>query len=208
MRILPPAQREAMYEIYNFCRCVDDIADSTGPRPQRLAQLNEWRAQVSALYQGKQGSLTAGLTRPVRDFGLAQEDFQAVIDGMEMDAAEDIRAPSLATLDLYCDRVASAVGRLSVRVFGSIARAAGSSRTIWGGRCNSPISCVISMRTRASAASTCRASGLTRPVSRPAIRPRPCAAQGWRRFAAGSWIRLAGISRKPTRSWQAHHGTP
>ena len=31
---------------------------------------------------------------------------------------QDIRAPDLATLDLYCDRVASAVGRLSVRVFG------------------------------------------------------------------------------------------
>jgi phytoene/squalene synthetase len=30
----------------------------------------------------------------------------------------DIRAPDVATLDLYCDRVASAVGRLSVRVFG------------------------------------------------------------------------------------------
>jgi phytoene synthase len=118
MRILPQAQRDAMYEIYNFCRCVDDIADSTGPRPQRLAQLNEWRAQVAALYQGKQGPLTGALAKPVRDFELAQEDFQAVIDGMEMDTLEDIRAPSVATLDLYCDRVASAVGRLSVRVFG------------------------------------------------------------------------------------------
>ena len=57
MRILPQAQRDAMYEIYNFCRCVDDIADSSGPRPQRLQQLNEWRAQVSALYRGKQGEL-------------------------------------------------------------------------------------------------------------------------------------------------------
>ena len=37
---------------------------------------------------------------------------------MAMDAAEDIRAPDWATLDLYCDRVASAVGRLSVRIFG------------------------------------------------------------------------------------------
>jgi len=118
MRILPQAQREAMYEIYNFCRCVDDIADSSGPRPQRLTQLNDWRAQVNALYQGRQGPLVAGLARPIRDFDLAKEDFLAVIDGMEMDAAEDIRAPSLATLDLYCDRVASAVGRLSVRVFG------------------------------------------------------------------------------------------
>jgi presqualene diphosphate synthase len=49
---------------------------------------------------------------------LQQEDFDAVIDGMAMDAAEDIRAPDWATLDLYCDRVASAVGRLSVRIFG------------------------------------------------------------------------------------------
>jgi presqualene diphosphate synthase len=118
MRILPQAQRDAMYEIYNFCRCVDDIADSSGPRPQRLQELNAWRAQLRALYQGKQGPLVTGLARPVRDFALAQEDFLAVVDGMEMDAVEDIRAPSLATLDLYCDRVASAVGRLSVRVFG------------------------------------------------------------------------------------------
>src|SRR5262249_39448356 len=118
MRILPQSQREAMYEIYNFCRCVDDIADSTGPRPQRQAELNEWRAQVSALFQGKVGPLVTGLAQPVRHFGLAEEDFLAVIDGMEMDTVEDIRAPTLATLDLYCDRVASAVGRLSVRVFG------------------------------------------------------------------------------------------
>jgi len=37
---------------------------------------------------------------------------------MAMDAEQDIRAPDWATLDLYCDRVASAVGRLSVRIFG------------------------------------------------------------------------------------------
>src|SRR6185437_2353252 len=47
-----------------------------------------------------------------------REDFLAIVDGMEMDIPQDIRAPDLATLDLYCDRVASAVGRLSVRVFG------------------------------------------------------------------------------------------
>jgi phytoene synthase len=54
----------------------------------------------------------------VRKFGLKREDFLAIVDGMEMDVPADIRAPDLATLDLYCDRVASAVGRLSVRVFG------------------------------------------------------------------------------------------
>jgi squalene synthase HpnD len=118
MRILPPGQRAAMYEIYSFCRHVDDIADSSSPRPQRLAELADWRSQVTALYQGGQGPLVTGLVQPVREFDLAQEDFLAVIDGMEMDAVADIRAPSTATLDLYCDRVASAVGRLSVRVFG------------------------------------------------------------------------------------------
>ena len=119
MRILPQSQRDAMYEIYSFCRRVDDIADSNGPRPERLAQLNDWRAQVQTLYQDRrEGSLIAGLAQPVRDFDLAHEDFLAVIDGMEMDTVGDIRAPDWATLDLYCDRVASAVGRLSVRVFG------------------------------------------------------------------------------------------
>ena len=49
---------------------------------------------------------------------MRREDFHAVIDGMAMDVAADIRAPDLATLDLYCDRVASAVGRLSIKVFG------------------------------------------------------------------------------------------
>jgi phytoene/squalene synthetase len=49
---------------------------------------------------------------------MRKEDFIAVIDGMEMDIPADIRAPDEATLDLYCDRVASAVGRLSVKVFG------------------------------------------------------------------------------------------
>jgi phytoene synthase len=118
MRILPAAQRDAMFEIYRFCRLVDDIADTGGPRPIRIAQLGEWRDEIDDLYQGKIGAKVAGLAAPVRKFGLQREDFLSVIDGMEMDAREDIRAPSFATLDLYCDRVASAVGRLSVRVFG------------------------------------------------------------------------------------------
>jgi len=118
MRILPRAQRDGMFEIYSFCRQVDDIADSEGPREPRLVELERWRADVNAMYQGRTGTSMAGLARAVRDFDLAREDFLAIIDGMEMDVRETIRAPDLATLDLYCDRVASAVGRLSVRVFG------------------------------------------------------------------------------------------
>jgi presqualene diphosphate synthase len=118
MRILPQEQREAMFQIYSFCRQVDDIADSDGPRGERLAALEQWRRDIDALYQGRPPARLRDYAASVRKFGLEREDFLAIVDGMEMDVPQDIRAPDLATLDLYCDRVASAVGRLSVRVFG------------------------------------------------------------------------------------------
>jgi presqualene diphosphate synthase len=118
MRILPREQREAMFQIYSFCRHVDDIADSDGPRQARLAALQQWRDDIDALYLGHAPARLRDYAASVQKFGLQREDFLAIVDGMEMDVPRDIRAPDLATLDLYCDRVASAVGRLSVRVFG------------------------------------------------------------------------------------------
>src|ERR1043165_5963135 len=118
-RKMPPrAQREAMFEIYALCRKVVDIADESGPRDVRLDQLRLWRADIDALYKGSVVSRARSLAGPIKAFGLKREDFQAVIDGMEMDVVADMRAPDWAKLDQYCDRVASAVGRLSVRVFG------------------------------------------------------------------------------------------
>ena len=118
MRILPRAQREAMFEIYSFCRAVDDIADDPGPRDPRRAQLQQWRSDIDAIYCGAPPPALTSLAQAVRQFDLEREDFIAIIDGMEMDVVADIRAPDRATLDVYCDRVACAVGRLSVRVFG------------------------------------------------------------------------------------------
>ncbi len=118
MRILPRAQREAMFEIYSFCRAVDDIADDPGPRDARRRQLAAWRSDIDAVYAGTPPQHLLGLAAAVRQFDLNREDFLAIIDGMEMDVITDICAPDRPTLDLYCDRVACAVGRLSVRVFG------------------------------------------------------------------------------------------
>ena len=119
MRIMPKAEREAMFAIYRFCRMVDDIADDgTRARPQRAAELDIWRTDLAALYDGRPAGRAAFLAQSVRAFGLRQADFMAVVDGMDMDVAADIQAPDLATLDLYCDRVACAVGRLSTRIFG------------------------------------------------------------------------------------------
>lgn len=118
MRILRREQREAMFEIYSFCRAVDDIADGDLPRERRLGDLSAWRRDIDRLYVKNAPRGLEDLAIAIGRFDLRKDDFHAVIDGMEMDAREDIRAPALQQLDLYCDRVASAVGRLSVRVFG------------------------------------------------------------------------------------------
>lgn len=119
MRILPRPQREAMFEIYAFCRAVDNIADDGGPTAPRLAELEQWRNDITALCAGKTPPASLqGLAKAIRRFNLQCDDFFAVIDGMEMDVRNNIQAPDWQTLDLYCDRVASAVGRLSVRIFG------------------------------------------------------------------------------------------
>jgi phytoene synthase len=118
MRVLPKPERDAMYAVYGFCRTVDDIADDQSrPIPLQQAELQAWRSDVEALYAGGPPGRAAALAEPVARYGLAKDDLLALIDGMEMDLA-GIVAPDLATLHLYCDRVAVAVGRLSVRIFG------------------------------------------------------------------------------------------
>jgi phytoene synthase len=125
MAILPPARRRAMYAVYAFCRIVDDIADEDSPLEARRPRLEAWRGRVAALYRGEaQDAVTRELLRAVRAYGLREADFAAVIDGMAMDADAPLVAPDEATLDLYCDRVAAAVGRLSVRAFGDASPAA------------------------------------------------------------------------------------
>ncbi|HEY2709705.1 MAG TPA: presqualene diphosphate synthase HpnD [Caulobacteraceae bacterium] len=119
MRLLPPPERAAMFAIYAFCRVVDDVADEPGPTTEeRRTMLNDWRAEVAALYAGAPSDKLQYLVEPVRRFALRQDDFLAIVDGMQMDVDGPIIAPDYATLDLYCDRVASAVGRLSVKIFG------------------------------------------------------------------------------------------
>lgn len=119
MRILPPARRHAMYAIYAFCRIVDDIADGPAPLAEKRAALDAWRGRVAGLARGEADQPTTRvLAQAMRDYALREADFLAIIDGMETDAVAPVVAPTLADFDVYCDRVASAVGRLSVRAFG------------------------------------------------------------------------------------------
>jgi phytoene synthase len=119
MKILAPDRRAAMYGIYAFCRVVDDIADEEAPLEDKRQALQGWRNKIAGIFAGDAGDeITRVLRGAVQKYDLREADFIAIIDGMEMDAGAPIVAPPLPVLDLYCDRVAAAVGRLSVRVFG------------------------------------------------------------------------------------------
>ena len=119
MRILSPERRNGMFAVYAFCREVDDIADSDESEAEKLTQLTLWRGEIDCLFAGRPNYPTArALLEPVREFNLRKLDFLAVIDGMEMDAREQMRGPEMKNFELYCARVAGAVGLLSTRVFG------------------------------------------------------------------------------------------
>jgi squalene synthase HpnD len=120
MRLLPAEKRQAMFAVYAFCRVVDDIADGDLPETAKLRQLQGWREEIDRLYTGDaRDPIARALIEPIRRFGLAREDFHAMIDGMETDARGGLIAPPMAELELYCSRVAGAVGLLSVRIFGA-----------------------------------------------------------------------------------------
>jgi phytoene synthase len=120
MRLLPPEKRDAMFAVYAFCREVDDIADEPGDLDAKKQALAEWRGWIDDLYAGRTpaSAIARTLVTPIRDYDLKREDFLAVIEGMEFDAKPDIRVQDMDELLFYCDRVACAVGRLSVRIFG------------------------------------------------------------------------------------------
>ncbi len=119
MRFLPKERRHAIFTVYAFCREVDDIADGNDPIEVKRAALDDWRQEVERIYQGHPTKPTGhALKDAVRLFNLDKDALLAVIDGMQMDVDGPVIAPSMADLELYCARVAGAVGRLCVRIFG------------------------------------------------------------------------------------------
>lgn len=121
MRVLPKARREAMYAVYAFCREVDDIADEPGDVDARRARLAEWRSEIARLYEdgAVRHPIARALAGPITTYRLPRGPFLAIIDGMEMDLTGRMCAPTWEELELYCRRVAGAVGEISVRVFGA-----------------------------------------------------------------------------------------
>jgi phytoene synthase len=119
MRLMPRQRREAMYAIYTLARTLDDIADGDDTPANKRQALAAWRQEIGALFAGRPTHPIARALSPVvARFGLPRVEFEELLRGMEMDVDGPLRAPFLAELDLYCRRVAGAVGLLSLPVFG------------------------------------------------------------------------------------------
>lgn len=118
--LLPRPKRDAMSVLYAFCRAVDDVADEDAvPAAQRRAQLAEWRADLVRACENQIPQLPVNreLQPVIRDFSLPFELFDELINGCEMDL-EKTRYENYEELELYCYRVASVVGLLSIKIFG------------------------------------------------------------------------------------------
>ncbi len=118
--LLPREKRLAMSALYAFCREVDDVADEeTRSIAERRVALAEWREDVRAACDGREPRFIVNreLQPVIRRCGLSFELFDELIRGCEMDL-DTFRYASYEQLDLYCHRVASAVGLLSIEIFG------------------------------------------------------------------------------------------
>ena len=120
MRVLPKKQARAMFAVYAFCRIVDDIADEIKNKIKREKLLEEWELSIKNLFlkQITKNSVERELLFSIKEFNLEKKDFLSIIQGMRMDSDSDIVFPSQQKLNLYCDRVAVAVGYLSIKIFG------------------------------------------------------------------------------------------
>ncbi len=118
--LLPKAKRDAMAALYAFCREVDDIADNEAlSLAERRAQLALWRADVQRACGTETPAITVNreLQPVIRQYRLPYALFESLLQGVEMDLDVN-RYPDYEQLDLYCYRVASVVGLLSIEIFG------------------------------------------------------------------------------------------
>ena len=118
--LLPREKRDAMSALYAFCRAVDDVADEDSvPTDQRREQLAAWRADIRRACENTNPEfiLNQEFEPVIQQFKLPFALFDELIKGCEMDL-DTLRYDNFEQLELYCHRVASVVGLLSIEIFG------------------------------------------------------------------------------------------
>ena len=117
--LLPKPKRDGMSALYAYCREVDDVADEESiPIETRRARLAAWRADVRRACEAgtPEFPVNRELQPFIREHRLRFELFDELIKGCEMDL-DTQRYENFDQLELYCYRVASVVGLLSIEVF-------------------------------------------------------------------------------------------
>lgn len=116
---LPREKRDDMDVFYTFCRVVDDIADSpTLPPARKQEYLDAWKQNVTKPADAPQPHRLGLQVRALMEkYHLTPEHFLEIIAGVEMDLAP-VRFETWESLRVYCHRVASAVGLVSIEIFG------------------------------------------------------------------------------------------
>ncbi|NLT72202.1 MAG: squalene/phytoene synthase family protein [Verrucomicrobiaceae bacterium] len=118
LAVLPRRKRRDMGVFYAFCRVVDDIADDPDhPVEQRRAGLQRWRDLIGGRIEQPLGGIETEFLDLRRRYSLRVEDLEAILTGVEMDLAP-LRFETAAELRQYCYHVASAVGLVSIEIFG------------------------------------------------------------------------------------------
>src|SRR5580765_354899 len=118
--LLPKVKRDGMSALYAFCREVDDVADDESvPVERRSEQLAAWRADIARACGNEtpQFPVNRELQPVIRQYRMPFELFDELLKGVEMDL-DTRRYENYEQLEVYCYRVASVVGLLSIEIFG------------------------------------------------------------------------------------------
>ena len=118
-RFLSVEKRNAITVLYAFCRELDDVVDGcTDPNVAQIT-LNWWRSDLEKVFNNEMPEHPVHqVLKDIRaNFDLPKNEFEALIDGMQMDL-EQARYGSFDELKLYCHRVAGVVGCLIARILG------------------------------------------------------------------------------------------
>ncbi len=114
---LPRARRRDISTFYAFCRIVDDIADGTAAPAEKARALGEWRAALVQPCAGEP-ALAEAVRAIIAKYTLPVAHLHEIIAGVEMDIGGAYYA-TWEDLRLYCHRVASVVGLVSIEIFGA-----------------------------------------------------------------------------------------
>jgi 15-cis-phytoene synthase len=119
-RFLPLKRHLALSAFYVYCALSDDVADDSKDLSleERQGKLDEWRQSLDDCFLGRaEAPVFLALQDSIRRFDLPRQPFYDLLDGLEMDL-EPRRYATFPDLEIYCRRVASSVGRVSIRIFG------------------------------------------------------------------------------------------